>query len=309
MRQLLPEWMPLVGLDLGNTNVVPVDWVAGALEHIAHQPDLDGRAFHLTDPRRQRVDELINELATAAHAPRVAVSIDKRLTDPLPKWPLPLRWRCRRGARCSSLALRELGIPEEVLAHMELVPRFDTREPAGRSPARRWRSRRRCTPTPRGCGTTGSARWTRASARGRTLQEALEGKHVMITGASSGIGRARALKVAAAGGIPLLVARNVEKLEEPRAEIVAGGRHRVRVRGRPVRHGLGRRARRAGARRPPQRGHARQQRRPLDPPLDRAQLRPLSRLRTHDAAQLLRRDQADHRPAAPHARARARATS
>ena len=89
-RQLLPEWAPLVGPDLGNTNVVPVDWVVDALEHIAHEPDLDGKAFHLTDPRRQRVDELINEFASAAHAPRFAVSVDKRLTDPLPKWPLAL---------------------------------------------------------------------------------------------------------------------------------------------------------------------------------------------------------------------------
>ena len=59
--------------------------------------------------------------------------------------------------------------------------------------------------------------------RGRTLKQALDGRHVMITGASSGIGRATALKVAAAGGVPLLVARNVENLEEVRAEIVAGG--------------------------------------------------------------------------------------
>ena len=48
-------------------------------------------------------------------------------------------------------------------------------------------------------------------------------KTVLITGASSGIGRAAALQVATAGGIPLLVARNVEKLEELRAEIVAAG--------------------------------------------------------------------------------------
>jgi NAD(P)-dependent dehydrogenase (short-subunit alcohol dehydrogenase family) len=59
-------------------------------------------------------------------------------------------------------------------------------------------------------------------AHGRSLQEELSGKHVLITGASSGIGWAAALKVAAAGGVPLLVARNVEKLEELRAEIVAG---------------------------------------------------------------------------------------
>ena len=223
MRHLLPEWVPLVGLDLGYTNVVPVDWVAAALEHIAHEPDLDGRAFHLTDPRPQRVDELINELASAAHAPRFALNIDKRLLDPLPKWPLALAGALPPWRQMRKLALRELGIPAEVLAHMELVPRFDTRE-AGRalagSPleqppplqdyvARLWDY------------------WEREMdsdlRRGSTLKEALNGRHVMITGASSGIGRATALKVAAAGGVPLLIARNVENLEEVRAEIVAGG--------------------------------------------------------------------------------------
>ncbi len=223
MRHLMPEWVPLVGLDLGYTNVVPVDWVSAALEHIAHQPDLDGRAFHLTDPRPQRVDDLINELAAAAHAPRFAVSIDKRLTDPLPRWPLALAAQLPPFKQVRNLALRELGIPLEVLGHMELVPRFDTREAAhalAGSPleqppplkeyvARLWDY------------------WEREMdsdvGRGRTLKEALNGRHVLITGASSGIGRSTALKVAAAGGVPLLVARNVEKLEEVRAEIVAGG--------------------------------------------------------------------------------------
>jgi thioester reductase-like protein len=223
MRQLFPEWMPLVGLDLGHTNVVPVDWVAGALEHIAHEPDLDGKAFHLTDPRPQRVDGLINELASAAHAPRFAVTIDKRLTDPLPRWPLALATQLPPLRQVRKLALRELGIPEQVLAHMELVPSFDTREarralagsPLEQPPplndylSRLWDY------------------WEREMdpglRRGRTLKEALEGRHVMITGASSGIGAATAVKVAAAGGVPLLVARNVEKLEEVRAEIVAAG--------------------------------------------------------------------------------------
>src|SRR5947208_6083420 len=90
MRRLLPEWLPLVGLDLGKTNVVPVDWVVGALDRIAHEPDLDGHAFHLTDPRPQRVDELFNEFAAAAHAPRFAISVVNRLTDLVPRRPLPL---------------------------------------------------------------------------------------------------------------------------------------------------------------------------------------------------------------------------
>jgi NAD(P)-dependent dehydrogenase (short-subunit alcohol dehydrogenase family) len=221
-RRLVPEWVPLVGLDLGRTNVVPVDWVASSLDHIAHEPDLDGRAFHLTDPEGQRVDEVFNEFAAAAHAPQFAVNVDKRVTDAIPRWPLALLMRVPPISQARRIALRELGIPSEVFAHMELIPSFDARDtqralkgsvlehpPALAEYAPRlWDY------------------WEREMdhlARGRTMQEELGGKHVLITGASSGIGRATAVKLAAAGGVPLLVARNVEKLEEVRAEIVAGG--------------------------------------------------------------------------------------
>lgn len=53
----------------------------------------------------------------------------------------------------------------------------------------------------------------------RSLAEAVEGRIVMITGASSGIGKAAALKVGAAGGTVLLVARTEEKLRETAAQI------------------------------------------------------------------------------------------
>jgi thioester reductase-like protein len=221
-RRLLPEWAPLVGIDLGRTNVVPVDWVASAIDHIAHEPGLDGQAFHLTDPEGQRVDEVFNEFATAAHAPKFAINVDRRITDALPKWPIALFMRMPPMHQARRVALRELGIPLEVFAHMELVPSFDSRESQRalkgsvleRPPAlheyapRLWDY------------------WEREMdhlSRGRTMQEELGGKHVLITGASSGIGRATAVKLAAAGGVPLLVARNVEKLEEVRAEIVASG--------------------------------------------------------------------------------------
>jgi NAD(P)-dependent dehydrogenase (short-subunit alcohol dehydrogenase family) len=223
MRQLLPEWTPLVGVDLGFTNVVPVDWVAGALEHIAHQPDLDGKAFHLTDPRGQRVEELVNELAAAAHAPRFQVQIDRRITDPLPKWPLALALALPPWRQVQNLVLRDLGIPREVIGHMELVPRFDT---TATRTALAGTAFEQPPPVHEYAGLLWDY-WERRMdpglAKGRTLRAALEGKHVMITGASSGIGRSTALKVAGAGGVPLLVARNVEKLEEVRAEIVAGG--------------------------------------------------------------------------------------
>ena len=46
----VPAWLPLVAPELGDTNVVPVDYVVAAMDRIAHQPGLDGRAFHLAEP-------------------------------------------------------------------------------------------------------------------------------------------------------------------------------------------------------------------------------------------------------------------
>jgi NAD(P)-dependent dehydrogenase (short-subunit alcohol dehydrogenase family) len=51
----------------------------------------------------------------------------------------------------------------------------------------------------------------------------LAGRRVVITGASSGIGRATALQVAQHGGVPILVARRAEALEELRKEIERAG--------------------------------------------------------------------------------------
>jgi short-subunit dehydrogenase len=45
----------------------------------------------------------------------------------------------------------------------------------------------------------------------------------MVTGASSGIGKAAAMKIADAGGVVLLVARTPEKLESTKEQIEAGG--------------------------------------------------------------------------------------
>ncbi len=223
MRHLVPEWLPLIGLDLGRTNIVPVDWVAAAIDHIAHRRGLDGRAFHLTDPHSMRIDQVFNLLAEAAHAPRFAVSLDKRLVSAVPKAPMSMISRLPLLSQARKLALRELGIPEEVLAHIDLVPEFDTRE-----------ARRALAGTPYETPPPFQSYvarlwdyWEREMDpdidRSRTLREAVSGRQVLITGASSGIGKATALKVAAAGGVPLLVARNVEKLEEVRAEIVAAG--------------------------------------------------------------------------------------
>ncbi|MDE2094809.1 MAG: SDR family oxidoreductase, partial [Burkholderiales bacterium] len=51
MRQILPPWMPSVGLEGGRINIVPVDFVVAALDHISHtKTDIDHKCFHLVDP-------------------------------------------------------------------------------------------------------------------------------------------------------------------------------------------------------------------------------------------------------------------
>ncbi len=223
LSRVLPEWVPLVGLDLGKTNIVPVDWVADTLEHLAHEDELDGRAFHLVDPSGQRVDDVINEFASAAHGPHLAVSVDKRLIDIVPTGPLSLLSQMPPFRQARQVALRELGIPEQVLANITLVPEFDTRQTRRLLEGSGFER-------PPALANYAQTLWEyweheldMPAHPGRTFQEAVAGKHILITGASSGIGRETARKIADVGGVPLLVARDVERLEEVRAEIVARG--------------------------------------------------------------------------------------
>ncbi len=222
LRHWLPEWVPLVGPELGHTNIVPVDFVARALDHIAHADGLDGQAFHLTSPKSQRSGEVLNEFAKAAHAPQLALRIDKRLTDALPKgvFSMLLKLPALKDVRRTVLA--DLGIPDEIVEHIGFSAQFDTRD------------------TERALAGSGITvpplseyaellwdYWERKLDpelyKDRSLEAALNGRTVLITGASSGIGRAAALKVAAAGGIPLLVARGADKLEETKLEIEQQG--------------------------------------------------------------------------------------
>jgi NAD(P)-dependent dehydrogenase (short-subunit alcohol dehydrogenase family) len=221
-RHALPGWFPLVGPELGYTNLVPVDYVAAAMDHIAHQPDLDGQAFHLCAPRSQRSGEVLNIFANSAHAPHMALRIDKRLTDALPKGVVSMLMQLPALKDVRRTILADVGIPEEVISHVGFTAQFDTRD------------------TERALAGSGievpalesySDRiwdyWERHLDpdlfKDRSLKAAINGRTVVITGASSGIGKSAALKIAAAGGIPLLVARSVDKLQEAKDEIEAAG--------------------------------------------------------------------------------------
>jgi len=221
-RNALPQWFPLVGPELGWTNIVPVDFVARATDHIAHEPDLDGQAFHLMAPKSQRSGEVLNTFAKAAHAPHLAMRVDKRLTDALPKGVVSLMMNLPALKNVRREILADLGLPEEVLGHVGFTAQFDTRDTE-----RALRGSGIEVPPLEGYADKIWDYWERNLDpdlfKDRSFEGAVNGRTVVITGASSGIGKAAAKKIARAGGIPILVARSIDKLEETKAEIEAEG--------------------------------------------------------------------------------------
>jgi len=222
LRHALPEWFPLISLEFGRTNVVPVDYVAAVVDHIAHQDGLDNQAFHVVDPKPPRSGDVLNAFANAAHAPHAVMRVDKRMTDMLPKGVLgyALKIPALQGIKRSFLA--DLGIPEEALKNAEMKTRFDARDTA-----RALEGSGIELPKLETYADKLWDYWERQLDpdlyKDRSFEGAVNGKTVVITGASSGIGRAAAIKIAAAGGVPLLLARTQEKLDEVKNEIEAAG--------------------------------------------------------------------------------------
>ena len=222
LRHALPEWFPLVSVEFGKTNLVPVDWVAAAMDHIAHQPDLDNRAFHLVDPKPPKSGDVINTFAAAAHAPHAVMRVDRKLTQMLPKGMLSMAMKIPALKGVQDSVLSDLGIPKEVMEYIGLTSTFDARD------AQR---------ALEGSGielpkldTYAEKLWDYWERnldpdlfKDRSFEGAINGKTVVITGASSGIGKAAAIKIGRAGGIPILVARSLDKLEEVKQEIEREG--------------------------------------------------------------------------------------
>ncbi|GAC1323566.1 MAG: SDR family oxidoreductase [Thermoleophilaceae bacterium] len=228
LRAALPEWFPLAGPEGKQANLVPVDFVARAMDHIAHMGDdeLSGDTFHLVDPDPLSVGESLNEFAKAAHAPRFAMRVDSNLTNIIPKPVMAGIQAVPTVRHIRNQVLRDLHIPPTVLEYRDFNAQFDARD------------------TQRALRGTGIAvpplssyaaklwdYWERNLDpdlfRERSLSHSIDGKRILITGASSGIGRELALKIGEAGGTVLLVSRTREKLEEVAEEVerVGGTAH------------------------------------------------------------------------------------
>ena len=222
-RNVLPSWLPLIGPEIGETNIVPVDFVADAIVEIAHKPGLDGNAFHLASPRMMSSAEALNDFAKAANAPHLALRLPPGPLDPLTAQTNALLRSLPGVTTVAETVLDEFGIPTEVLEHTGFSCSFDTTQ----TDAALAGSGIEVPPLADYAQVIWDYWENHLDAGGfasSSLRAALNGRTVVITGGSSGIGRSAALEIAAAGGTPLLVARSLDKLEEVKAEIeLAGG--------------------------------------------------------------------------------------
>jgi len=222
LRNALPKWFPAIGLEGGRLNLVPVDFVVAALDHLAHRDGLDGRCFHLTDPNPRRVGDILNIFARAGHAPDLAFRINPHLFGFVPGTVRDALAMLAPVRRLQEGVLRDLGLPHGVLQFVNYPTRFDNRDTqklldeAGIRVPRledyAWKL---------------WDYWERHLDPelfvDRSLAGAVRGKVAMISGAADGIGKATALKLAEAGATVLVVDRDPEKLERMRKEVEPRG--------------------------------------------------------------------------------------
>ena len=222
LREMLPPWMPTLGIEGGRINIVPVDYVSDAMDHIAHKPKLDGQTFHLTDPEPMRVGEVLNTFARAGHAPEMTMRIDARMFAFVPSGVRGAVGNLPPVRRFIGMLLRDFQIPKEVLKFITYPTRFDNRETE-----RALKGSGITVPPLESYAWRLWDYWERNLDPDlfidRTLKGKVRGKVVVITGGSSGIGLAAAQKVAAAGATTVIVARGEEELFKARDAMCAVG--------------------------------------------------------------------------------------
>jgi NAD(P)-dependent dehydrogenase (short-subunit alcohol dehydrogenase family) len=213
LRQILPPWLPSIGLEGGRINIVPVDYVVAALDHISHHSRASGHCFHLVDPVGYRVGDVLDIFSKAAHAPKMNLFINAALLGFIPKSVRKGLMALAPVRRIRSAVMKDLGLPDDILSFVNYPTRFDCRETEAAL---------------KGSGITCPNLhdyawrlwdyWERHLDPDlfidRSLKGACGGKVVLVTGGSSGIGLASAIRFAEAGAITVICARDEGKLAE-----------------------------------------------------------------------------------------------
>ena len=303
MRQLLPPWMPAVG-----PRRRARQHRAGRLRrrrarpHQPPRPSIDKRCFHLVDPVGYRVGDVLDIFSRAAHAPKMNLFVNAALLGFIPKSVKKGLMALAPVRRIRNAVMKDLGLPEDMLTFVNYPTRFDCRETLAALKGSGIE-----------CPNLKDYAWRLWDYWERHLDpdlhiDRIAARHGRRQG---GAGHRRLVGHRPGGG----------------AQVRRGRRDHHHLRPRPGQAGRGLQGDAEGRQglrsssptrptsptwptatassqllidEPRRRRLPDQQRRPLDPPRDRGELRPLPRLRAHDAAQLLRLPARDDGPAARH---------
>ena len=222
LRQMLPPWMPTVGLEGGRINIVPVDFVVQALNVISHQTGVAGRCYHLVDPQGYRVGDVLDIFSCAAHAPKMNVFVNAALLGFIPRSVKKGLMSLAPVRRIRNAVLSDLGLPEDILTFVNYPTRFDCRDTLAALKG----SGVEC-PNLKDYAWRLWDYWERHLDPDlhidRSLRGTVAGKVVLVTGGSSGIGLAAAHKFAEAGAVTIICGRDQDKLDQACQEASAKG--------------------------------------------------------------------------------------
>ena len=229
MRQILPPWMPSMGIEGGRINIVPVDFVVACIDHISHsavngkaKSDLGGKCFHLVDPEGYRVGDVLDIFSKAAHAPKMNVFVNAALLGFIPKSVKKGMMALAPVRRIRNAVMKDLGLPDDMFTFINFPTRYDRRELDTVLKG----SGIEC-PNLRDYAWVLWDYWERHLDPDlfidRSLKGTVAGKVVLVTGGSSGIGLAAAHKFAEAGATTIICGRDQDKLDEACAEAKAKG--------------------------------------------------------------------------------------
>ncbi|TWS23236.1 SDR family oxidoreductase [Tsukamurella sputi] len=210
----VPSVIPMVLPDTGDTNMVPVDYVARALVELMLRPEGDGRAYHLVNPEPQSVLEVYRAIARPVGAPPAVGRIPRRAVDSA----IRVSGSGRPGV-VRDAVLKQRGIPPRAFDNLGFTARF-TSETTRAALAGTGIE----VPALRDYGPKLFSYWREQLDPARLRRrDPIAGRHVVITGASAGIGLATACALAERGARVILLARGAAELETAVAGITARG--------------------------------------------------------------------------------------
>ncbi|MFT6957028.1 MAG: NAD(P)-dependent dehydrogenase (short-subunit alcohol dehydrogenase family) [Halieaceae bacterium] len=238
LSSVVPKGLPLVMNKAGLLNIVPVDYVVDSIDYLAHIPDHDQECFFITDPDGTRVGDLLKTLMKVSGGPHLK-ALNIGVLDSATKLAGKGIGRLSPVKSLGEKLISRMGIPPQIIGYINYPTHFDSSKtrallaevdivcPPFESYAQviwdYWLHFLR----PDAKSLIGEVDGLFNQIVGRpslaALRRKVKGKVVVVTGATSGIGKECALRLAKANATVILVARTVEKLDETLTEISEEG--------------------------------------------------------------------------------------